>query len=95
MIYVTDNFSIQMFGNQTYNVQTKIIKKRKFMEETKDALSSISSKLIAKMLQKKVGKKDITLKPGDIIYVITSKFGRNKSDYRKENTFRYEVFNIL
>jgi len=29
---------------------------------------------------------------GDIIYVVTSKFGRNKSDYKKENKFRFEEF---
>lgn len=94
MIYVTDNFSMQMFQKREYNINSKTIKKSKFFSKTKEAISSLGSKRIARMLHKKVGKKQITLKKGDEIYVITSKFGRNKSDYKKENTYRYQVFSI-
>jgi len=94
MIYITDNISMKMFDNKTYNITTKKIKKSKMIKNTKDAITSIGSRRIAKMLHKKVGKQEITLKEGDEIYVITSKFGRNKTDYRKENTYRYQVFSI-
>ncbi len=57
MIYVTDNFSMQMFENKNYKIQTRKIKKSKFMESTRNAVSSISSKHIAWMLHKRVGKK--------------------------------------
>lgn len=94
MIYLTDNFSMQMFEDKTYTISTKKIKKSKLIKNTKDAVTSIGSSRIARMLRKKVGKRDITLQPGDDIYVITSRFGRNKTDYRKENTYRYQVFSI-
>jgi phage pi2 protein 07 len=94
MIYVTDNFSAQMFNQHCYTVDTQNIKKSKFLKNTKDAISSISSWRIAKLLHKPVKKEIIKLKKGDIIYVITSRFGRNKSDYKKENKFRYTEFII-
>ena len=94
MIYLTDNFSMKMFDNKTYNITTRKTKKSKVIKNTKDAITSIGSWKVAKLLHKKVGKQEITLKEGDEIYVITSKFGRNKSDYKKENTYRYQVFNI-
>lgn len=94
MIYLTDNFSMQMFEDKTYKISTKKIKKSRLIKNTKDAVTSIGSRTIAGMLRKKAGKTDIILQPGDDIYVITSKFGRNKSDYRKENTYRYQVFSI-
>ena len=94
MIYVTDNLSMLMFENQTYNISTRTIKKSKLIRDTKDAVSSIGSWKIAKLLNKRVGKKEIRLQPGDVIYVITSKFGRNKTDYKKENTFRFQMFSI-
>ena len=95
MIYLSDNFSIQMFQKQEYTINTRKIKKSKFIENTKDAITSIGSWKIAKMLHKKVGKQEIQLKKGDKIYIVTSKFGRNKSDYKKENTFRYEELSII
>ena len=94
MIYLTDSFSLKIFDEKTYNITTKKIKKSKLIKNTKDAITSIGSIQIAKKLHKKVGKKDITLKEGDQLYVITSKFGRNKSSYKKENSFRYQVFSI-
>lgn len=94
MIYVTDNFSMMMFDNITYNISSRKIKKSKFIKNTKDAITSIGSWKIAKLLHKRVGKKQIRLQPGDEIYVVTSKFGRKKSNYKKENTYRYQVFNI-
>lgn len=94
MIYVTDNFSILMFENKKYQISTRKIKKSKLIKNTKDAITSISSHRIARMLHKNVGKKDIKLQSGDKIYVVTSKFGRNKTDYRKENTYRYQEFSI-
>ena len=94
MIYVTDNFSMMMFDNITYNISSRKIKKSKFIKNTKDAITSIGSWKIAKLLHKRVGKKQIRLRPGDEIYVVTSKFGRKKSNYKKENTYRYQVFNI-
>jgi len=94
MIYITDNFSMQMFENKKYEITTKKIKKSKLLKNTKEAITSIGSWRIAKMLHKKVGKRNITLQPGDEIYVVTSKFGRKKSNYMKENTFRYQVFTI-
>ena len=94
MIYVTDNFSMMMFDNITYNISSRKIKKSKFIKNTKDAITSIGSWKIAKLLHKRVGKKQIRLQPGDEIYVVTSKFGRNKSNYKKENIYRYQVFNI-
>lgn len=95
MRYVTDNFSMQMFDHKDYTVATRKIKKSKFLANTKNAISSIGSGRIARMLHKKVGKKDIRLKSGDEIYIVTSKFGRNKTDYKKENIFRYEVFTVI
>ena len=95
MIYVTDNFSLQMFQNQEYIINTKKIKKSKFIKNTKDAISSISSWKIAKLLHKPVKKEKFRLEKGDIIYIITSKFGRNKTDYKKENKYRYEEYTIL
>jgi hypothetical protein len=92
MIYVTDNFSAQMFPNEELIVNTRTIKKSKFLKNTKDAVSSISSRRIAKLLHKHVKKEEFQLTHGDIIYVVTSKFGRNKSDYKKENKFRFEEF---
>lgn len=94
MIYVSDCFSLQMFEKQSYTIQTRKIKKRRFLENTKDAISSIGSKKIARLLHKKVEKKEIRLERGDKLYLITSKFGRNKSDYKKENTYRFEEFTI-
>lgn len=94
MIYVTDNFSMMMFDNITYNISSRKIKKSKLIKNTKDAITSIGSWKIAKLLNKRVGKKQIRLQPGDEIYVVTSKFGRKKSNYKKENTYRYQVFNI-
>ncbi|RAP53772.1 MAG: hypothetical protein BZ138_00015 [Methanosphaera sp. rholeuAM270] len=94
MIYVTDNFSMQMFEHRSYQVKTKKIKKSKLLQNTKEAVTSIGSRKIAGLLNKKVGKSKITLKSGDVIYVVTSKFGRNKTDYRKENDYRYQMFNI-
>lgn len=94
MIYVTDNLSMLMFENETYKISTKKIKKSKLIQNTKDAITSIGSWKIARLLHKKVGKKEIRLQPGDEIYVITSKFGRNKSGYKKENTYRYQMFSI-
>lgn len=35
MIYITDNFSIQIFKNTTYTLKTQTIKKRKLIENTK------------------------------------------------------------
>ncbi|MDO5825409.1 MAG: hypothetical protein BZ137_00905 [Methanosphaera sp. rholeuAM130] len=95
MKYLTDSFSMKMFDNRTYKISTKKIKKSKLMANTKDAVTSIGSFKIAKMLRKQVGRKDIKLESGDEIYVITSRFGRNKSSYKKENTYRYQVFSIL
>lgn len=46
------------------------------------------------MLGKNVGKTDIKPKPGDIIYSITSNFGRKKSGYKKEKRYRYQEFII-
>lgn len=94
MIYVTDNFSMMMFDNITYNISSRKIKKSKFIKNTKDAITSIGSWKIAKLLHKRVGKKQIRLQPGDEIYVVTSKFGRKKSNYKKENIYRYQVFSI-
>lgn len=94
MIYLTDNLSMLMFDNQTYNISTRKVKKSNLIKNTKNAITSIGSWKIAKLLHKRVGKKDIRLQPGDEIYVITSKFGRNKTDYKKENTYRYQVFSI-
>lgn len=94
MIYITDNMSIQMFENKTYTLKTKKIKKSKMLQNTKNAITSIGSSRIAKALHKKVGKKEIRLQPGDELYVVTSKFGRNKTDYKKENSFRYQVFEV-
>lgn len=94
MIYLTDNLSMLMFENQTYNISTRKVKKSNLIKNTKNAITSIGSWKIAKLLHKRVGKKDIRLQPGDEIYVITSKFGRNKTDYKKENTYRYQVFSI-
>lgn len=83
-----------MFENKKYQISTRKIKKSKLIKNTKDAITSISSHRIARMLHKNVGKKDIKLQSGDKIYVVTSKFGRNKTDYRKENTYRYQEFSI-
>lgn len=94
MIYITDNFSMQMFEKKKYNITTKKIKKSKLIRNTKEAITSIGSGKIARLLHQKVGKQKITLQPGDEIYVVTSKFGRNKTDYKKENTYRYQVFYI-
>lgn len=94
MIYVTDNLSIQMFEKKDYEITTRKIKKSKLIKNTKDAITSIGSWRIAKLLHKRVGKQKITLQPGDEIYVVTSKFGRNKTDYKKEKTYRYQVFCI-
>lgn len=94
MIYLTDNFSMQMFEKKRYKITTKKIKKSKLIKNTKKAITSIGSWKIARLIHKKVGKQKITLQPGDEIYVITSKFGRNKTDYKKENTYRYQVFTI-
>jgi len=94
MIYVTDNFSMLMFENIPYTVKSRKIKKSKLIKNTRDAITSIGSWKIAKLLNKRVGKKQIRLQPGDEIYVVTSKFGRKKSNYKKENTYRYQVFNI-
>ena len=95
MIYVTNSFSIQMLDKKDYTVKTRKIKKSKFIKYTKNAISSITSWKIAKMLHKPVKKEKIELKPGDKIYIVTSKFGRKKSGYKKENTFRYEEFSII
>ncbi len=94
MIYVTDAFSMLMFENKTYKISTKKIKKSQLIKNTKEAITSIGSRKIARLLHKKVGKTDITLQKGDELYVITSNFGRNKSDYKKENSYRYQVFSI-
>lgn len=40
MIYITDNFSIQIFKNTTYTLKTQPIKKRKLIENTKEAITS-------------------------------------------------------
>lgn len=77
MIYITDNFSIQIFKNSTYTLKTQPIKKRKLIENTKEAITSLSSPKIACMLGN-VGKTDIKPKHGDTIYSITSNFGRKK-----------------
>lgn len=94
MIYVTDNFSMLMFENIPYTVKSRKIKKSKLIKNTRDAITSIGSWKIAKLLHKRVGKKQIRLQPGDEIYVVTSKFGRKKSNYKKENIYRYQVFSI-
>lgn len=94
MIYVTDNFSAQMFPNEKLTIKTKKIKKSKFIKNTKNAISSISSRKIAKLLHKPIKKEKIKLKKGDKIYVITSKFGRRKSDYKKENKLRFEEYSV-
>lgn len=94
MIYVTDNFSMLMFENIPYTVKSRKIKKSKLIKNTRDAITSIGSWKIAKLLHKRVGKKQIRLQPGDKIYVVTSKFGRKKSNYKKENKYRYQVFSI-
>lgn len=94
MIYVTDIFTMQMFEKKNYKIKTKKIKKSKLIKNTKEAITSIGSWKIAQQIHKKVGKQKIILQPGDEIYVITSKFGRNKTDYQKENTYRYQVFKI-
>lgn len=87
MNYITDNFSIQIFKNTTYTLKTQTIKKRKLIENTKEAITSLSSPKIACMLGKNVGKTDIKPKHGDTIYSITSNFGRKKVDIkRKKNT---------
>jgi len=83
-----------MFENIPYTVKSRKIKKSKLIKNTRDAITSIGSWKIAKLLNKRVGKKQIRLQPGDEIYVVTSKFGRKKSNYKKENTYRYQVFNI-
>ena len=66
-----------------------------FIKNTKDAVSSISSWKIAKLLHKPIKKEKIDLKKGDTIYIITSKFGRNKSGYKKENKYRCKEYQIL
>ena len=95
MIYVTDNFSAQMFPNEELTIKTKKIKKSKFIKNTKDAISSISSWKIAKLLHKPIKKEKIKLKKGDKIYIITSMFGRSKSDYKKESKLRFEEYTVL
>lgn len=95
MIYVTDNFSVQMLPKEELTVKTKKIKISNFMKNTKDAVSSIGSWKIAKLLHKPIKKERIELKKGDTIYIITSKFGRKKSDYKKENEYRCEEYQIL
>lgn len=94
MIYITDNFSIQIFKNTTYTLKTQTIKKRKLIENTKEAITSLSSPKIACMLGKNVGKTDIKPKHSDAIYSITSNFGRKKSGYKKEKKYRYQEFII-
>ena len=95
MIYVTDNLTLNMLTKRNYHVQSENVKKSIFLANTKDAISSIGSHRIARMLHKKVEKRDIKLKSGDIVYIVTSKFGRNKTDYKKENTFRFSKFKLL
>lgn len=95
MIYVTDNFSMLMIEEDKCEIRTRKIRKREFIEGAKEAITSIGSKKIAKLLKRKITKKNLTLKKGDQIYIITSKFGRRKSGYKKENEFRYEVFSIV
>ncbi|MBR0472603.1 MAG: hypothetical protein IJI98_07925 [Methanosphaera sp.] len=94
MIYVSDNFSMRMFEKKKYKIISKKIKKSILLRNTKETISNIGSWRIARLIHKKVGKQRITLQSGDEIYVITSKFGRNKTDYKKENTYRYQVYKV-
>lgn len=94
--YVTDNFSIEMLDSTDHFVCQNQVNKNEFMEEIKDdCVPSIGYKTIANYLKVPRHPIYITLQPGDVIYVISSKFGRNHGMDRKDNRFRYDKYEIV
>ncbi|MDE4078417.1 MAG: hypothetical protein BZ134_06490 [Methanosphaera sp. SHI1033] len=97
MIYITDNFSLNMLTNTEHELETEEIKEKDFfkiiLEE--DKTYSIKSKYISEHLSIFSQTQEITLEKGDEIYAITSEFGRSHTSYHKENTLRYERIKII